>query len=82
MESKSRETFEAVYDAQKHDRFVSNEDWAWKFWQASRAALVVELPENFTTSMYGTALVELPFVEQAIRAVGITVKGEGDVRQS
>jgi hypothetical protein len=28
----------------KHDRFGSNEDWAWKFWQESRAAIEIELP--------------------------------------
>ena len=28
------------------DYIIASTDWAWKIWQASRAALVVELPEK------------------------------------
>lgn len=39
----SRKQFVEIYEQLKHDRFGSNEDWAWKFWQASRAAIEIEL---------------------------------------
>ena len=29
------------------DYIISSTDWAWKIWQASRAALVVELPDGY-----------------------------------
>lgn len=48
-------------------------DIAWIAWQASRAALVVELPE-----MVDFELLDEKQVKAAIRAAGITVKGEGD----
>ena len=28
------------------DYIIASTDWAWKIWQASRAALVAELPAN------------------------------------
>ena len=28
------------------DYIIASTDWAWKIWQASRAALVVELPDS------------------------------------
>ena len=28
------------------DYIIASTEWAWKIWQASRAALVVELPSN------------------------------------
>ncbi|WNJ77773.1 hypothetical protein RJE46_14145 [Cedecea neteri] len=54
---------------------------AWEGWQASRTALVVELPESFEVEMgsYGDAkAVSVAEVIESIRAAGITVKGEGD----
>ncbi|HEJ7990219.1 TPA: hypothetical protein SMI27_000857 [Serratia liquefaciens] len=36
----SRKQFEEAYAKAKH--FTDNEDWAWQFWQASRASVVVE----------------------------------------
>ena len=29
------------------DYIISSTDWAWKIWQASRAAMVVELPDGY-----------------------------------
>ena len=29
------------------DYIISSTEWAWKIWQASRAALVVELPDGY-----------------------------------
>ena len=28
------------------DYIIASTEWAWKIWQASRAALVIELPSN------------------------------------
>jgi hypothetical protein len=56
-------------------------DIAWIAWQASRSALVVELPEPFVVEMgaYGDAkVVSVAEAIESIRAAGITVKGEGD----
>lgn len=39
----SREQFECAFEEVKDDRFVSNIDFAWKFWQASRAAIEIDL---------------------------------------
>lgn len=58
---------------------------AFKSWQASRKALVVELPkQGEVTGSYDTEAfwVAVERCEDAIRAVGITVKGEGDDTQS
>ena len=53
MSEKMREGFEAWasqffrIDAEPWGEYVDNEtQWAWLSWQASRAALVVELPEK------------------------------------
>jgi hypothetical protein len=65
---------------------------AWKWWQASRAAIVIELPEGITTRQaldagymgdYAAGMDD--GIEQAantIRAAGITVKGDSDEANS
>lgn len=94
MESKSREQllrdeFEAWAKEKGHvthrdglGRYVfSYTATAWEGWQASRAALVVELPEPFEVEMgaYGNAeVLSVAEAIESIRAAGITVKGEGD----
>lgn len=40
LHEESRKQFEEAYSKAKH--FIHNEDWAWRFWQASRASIVVE----------------------------------------
>ncbi|HDT5217359.1 TPA: hypothetical protein RCG95_000073 [Enterobacter roggenkampii] len=70
----SRKQFSEVYDQMKHDRFGSNEDWAWKFWQASRASIEIDLDKeitNVTNKYYEEGRDD---VIEAIRAAGIKVK--------
>lgn len=47
---------------------------AWKWWQASRAAIVVELPEWFVSD--AIAVYDRDKIEDALNAAGITVKGD------
>ena len=53
MSEKMREEFESWcktlgfnIDKFDVDYIIASTEWAWKIWQASRAALVVELPAN------------------------------------
>ena len=48
-------------------------NYMWSAWQASRAAIVVELPE-----MLDYELLDENSVKTSIRAAGITVKGDSD----
>lgn len=55
LHEESRKQFEEAYAKAKH--FTDNEDWAWQFWQASRASIVVEpayfVVENEICGDYG-----------------------------
>ncbi|RKQ38373.1 hypothetical protein [Enterobacter sp. R1(2018)] len=82
MESKSREQFEAWFNPKKESmkscglgmmHIRRTHDIAWESWLASRAAIVVELPE-----MLDYELLDEKSVKASMRAAGITVKGEGD----
>uniref|UniRef100_UPI0035C66FD5 hypothetical protein n=1 Tax=Serratia quinivorans TaxID=137545 RepID=UPI0035C66FD5 len=57
------------------DSFVM---WAWKWWQASRASIVVELPEYRSTESYQSAGYNeaLDDCDSAIRSIGLSIKGE------
>lgn len=74
----SRKQFVEIYEQMKHDRFGSNEDWAWKFWQASRAAIEIKMPPQTESSPYEHYMphytMDADSVESAIRAAGIKVK--------
>lgn len=87
MESKSRIQFEAwmqgywtypfSLDRDKNGFYICPHTMHyWGNWQASRAALVVELPEWFVIG--NRPCMHMDDVEESIRAAGITVKGEGD----
>lgn len=79
---KMRQEFEAWYRA-RHDGFMpsmyGNEyDWGdaqacWESWQASRAALVIELPQCDPDEavQFGTVIEEC---RAAIEAAGLTVR--------
>lgn len=66
------------------DSFVM---WAWKWWQASRASIVVELPQRqslcasgygdgyFVPSDYGDGL-EYDETVEALRSIGLSIKGD------
>ncbi|HCD7173186.1 TPA: hypothetical protein NDY72_000319 [Enterobacter cloacae] len=47
---------------------------AWKMWQASRAAIEIDLPEWFSPHDCGDRAMWSDSVEKAIRAAGIKVK--------
>lgn len=57
-------------------------NYMWSAWQASRAAIVVELPETFWYEHDDLArdvpVIDKRKVKKAIRAAGITVKGDSD----
>lgn len=46
----------------------------WQAWQASRAAIEIELPESFTMHSGRTPYLYVSEVQSAIRAAGIKVK--------
>lgn len=47
---------------------------AWEAWQASRAAIEIELPESFTMHSGRTPYLYVSEVQSSIRAAGIKVK--------
>ncbi|ECK2143297.1 hypothetical protein FQW43_26975 [Salmonella enterica subsp. enterica serovar Enteritidis] len=47
---------------------------AWEAWQASRAAIEIELPESFTMHSGRTPYLYVSEVQSAIRTAGIKVK--------
>ena len=54
------------------DYIISSTDWAWKIWQASRAALVVELPGAIWCSLaYHEAIND---VKEALDDAGVGYK--------
>lgn len=74
MSEKMRDSFEAWasqffrIDAEPWGEYVDNEtQWAWQAWQASRAALVVELPEK-------AALMSASSVYAALDGAGVSYK--------
>ncbi|EOC3061159.1 hypothetical protein ACINJI_002803 [Cronobacter dublinensis] len=76
---KSREQFEVVYEQMKNDRFGTNEEWAWKFWQASRAAVEIELPSELSLKKFACSDcigAVLEAVENHVLAAGLKVQGE------
>ena len=79
----SRKQFVEIYEQMKHDRFGGKEEWAWKFWQASRAAIEIELPAVIDAHPLGpdSAKMICAFHKnvvgecaKSIRAAGIKVK--------
>ena len=60
------------------DYIISSTDWAWKIWQASRAALVVELPpereERFIDSYQEGWNDAISSCEQRIEDCGVSYK--------
>lgn len=79
MTDKMREEFEAWWsqDSQAELRSSCAKGWAGVVWQASRAALVIELPEGFThhSSEDRTEYVfEAGSVVSALEAAGVRVK--------
>lgn len=72
----SRKQFVEIYEQMKHDRFGSNEDWAWKFWQASRAAIEIKLYDKVMVEdeFYKGHNCTIDYCAEAIRADGIKVK--------
>ncbi|MFP7867747.1 hypothetical protein [Pseudomonas aeruginosa] len=83
MEQAMREEFEAWWNlpAQSELRKSCARGWAEVIWQASRAALRVELPEKMepTRNIYGNLIIGsynavLDAVKEALQQAGIEVK--------
>lgn len=79
---KLRLPFEMITEARNGDRYFafssmdirhSLNEW-WALWQASRAAIEIELPESFTMHSGRTPYLYVSEVQIAIRAAGIKVK--------
>ncbi|EJU4355376.1 hypothetical protein N4659_003560 [Escherichia coli] len=79
---KLRLPFEMITEARNGDRYFafssmdirhSLNEW-WALWQASRAAIEIELPESFTMHSGRTPYLYVSEVHSAIRAAGVKVK--------
>lgn len=79
---KLRLPFEMITEARNGDRYFafssmdirhSLNEW-WALWQASRAAIEIELPESFTMHSGRTPYLYVSEVQSAIRAAGVEVK--------
>lgn len=79
---KLRLPFEMITEARNGDRYFafssmdirhSLNEW-WALWQASRAAIEIELPESFTMHSGRTPYLHVSEVQSAIRAAGVKVK--------
>ncbi|HEI2706567.1 TPA: hypothetical protein SI603_000376 [Escherichia coli] len=79
---KLRLPFEMITEARNGDRYFafssmdirhSLNEW-WTLWQASRAAIEIELPESFTMHSGRTTYLYVSEVQSAIRAAGVKVK--------
>lgn len=77
----SRKQFDEAYQRMQYDHFGSNRDFAWKFWQASRAAIEIEFPKRMV--LVGLEDIDrtlaainagMANVESVVRAAGIKVK--------
>lgn len=80
-EQSSYSQFEKIWSSDKSEFSADDElkQFAWKMWQASRAALVVELPtehELRQSVCSECASNALEMVENHLRAAGITVRDE------
>ena len=57
------------------DYIIASTDWAWKIWQASRAALVVELPSDINGEYYADGWnAALMCVEGMLEGAGVSYK--------
>lgn len=56
------------------DYLLASAESSWAAWQASRAAIEIELPEWFSPHDCGDRAMWSDAVEKAIRAAGIKVK--------
>ncbi|HAE6203121.1 TPA_asm: hypothetical protein G4I96_000633 [Salmonella enterica subsp. diarizonae serovar 50:l,v:z35] len=79
----SRKQFDEAYQRMQYDHFGSNRDFAWKFWQASRAAIEIKLPAKIEREVRDTDIDDerrwghndaIRDCAEAIRAAGIKVK--------
>jgi hypothetical protein len=70
----SRKQFEEAFEQLKHDRFGSNEEWAWKFWQASRAAIEINFPSTSDIQCQECADEAMNRACHAVVTVGLKIK--------
>lgn len=75
----SRKQFEEWFENytgcdHKNKIYANMVEMYWQAWQASRAAIEIELPESFTMHSGRTPYLYVSEVQSAIRAAGIKVK--------
>jgi hypothetical protein len=58
----------------KNKIYANMVEMYWQAWQASRAAIEIELPESFTMHSGRTPYLYVSEVQSAIRAAGVKVK--------
>lgn len=65
-----------VVDIWKLDQAITigKYNWLWEGWQASREALVIELPEHYQYDNPGEAFHAIKDCREAIEAAGVKVK--------
>ncbi|EEX8093348.1 hypothetical protein QY800_002251 [Escherichia coli O168] len=76
---KSRKQFEEWFENYtgcdpKNKIYANMVEMYWQAWQASRAAIEIELPESFTMHSGRTPYLYVSEVQSAIRAAGVKVK--------
>ncbi|ENR0633503.1 hypothetical protein ACERU3_000466 [Escherichia coli] len=76
---KSRKQFEEWFENYtgcdpKNKVYANMVEMYWQAWQASRAAIEIELPESFTMHSGRTPYLYVSEVQSAIRAAGVKVK--------
>ena len=77
MDEKMRAEFEAFWSAPEQEelRMSCAKGWAMTIWQASRAALAVELPEQSPETPFSRHMVmDSSSVIEAIEAAGVRVE--------
>ena len=82
MSEKMRDGFESwcktlgfSIDKFDEDYIIASTEWAWKIWQASRAALLVELPSDINGEYYADGWnAALICVEERLKEAGVSYK--------
>lgn len=81
QQEESRKQFEKYFDnaygchpTDSHD--PGHVEVIWHVWQASRASIVVELPDSVGIECNVCADVAIKRCEESIRSIGLSIKGE------
>lgn len=71
-----RARFEKRYRELMHDEYISDKEWAWKFYQASLADIELDMPEPFKLAKSSSTLTYYyqDEVDAVLSCAGIKVK--------